>query len=130
MHCVFCHLGSNRIAAEDDFAVLIDDAYPVSPGHCLIIPKRHVQSFFETSAAERDSLFLLARRAKARLEEHRRNSNQPLPAGYNLGVNDGSAAGQTVPHLHLHVIPRYAGDSHDPRGGIRWLFPQKANYWD
>lgn len=130
MECLFCHLAPARIAAEDEFGVLVDDAYPISPGHCLVISKRHIQSFFETYAAERESLFSLAQLAKTRIEEHRRLVGQSIPTGYNLGINDGAAAGQTVPHLHLHVIPRYSGDSDDPRGGIRWVLPTKAKYWD
>jgi len=130
MQCLFCHLAPTRIAAESDYCVLIDDAFPISPGHCLIIPKRHIQSFFETDAAEREALFALAQTAKTRIERHRCAENQSIPNGYNLGINDGAAAGQTVPHLHLHVIPRYSGDSDDPRGGIRWILPKKAKYWD
>ena len=114
---------------EDDVSVLIDDLYPVSPGHCLIIPKRHIESFFDLMPSEQDSLFKMANRAKNRLEEYRCKNSQPKPAGYNIGINDGQAAGQTVPHVHLHLIPRYVGDSSDPRGGVRWVLPNKAKYW-
>jgi diadenosine tetraphosphate (Ap4A) HIT family hydrolase len=99
------------------------DAYPVSPGHTLIVPRRHVASFFELTPEEQSSMLDLARRQKAVLDA------EFAPAGYNLGINDGAAAGQTVAHVHLHLIPRYAGDSPDPRGGVRWVLPAKAAYW-
>ncbi len=80
-------------------------------------------SFFHLETLEREALFAL-------LEEARRGLDRELgPHGYNIGINDGLAAGQTVPHLHIHLIPRYAGDSQDPRGGIRWILPEKADYW-
>lgn len=95
----------------------------MSPGHSLIIPKRHVGSFFATSSAERLDLLELLDQAKALVQaEHQ-------PAGFNIGINDGAAAGQTVPHLHIHLIPRYEGDLPDPRGGVRWVIPAKADYW-
>jgi diadenosine tetraphosphate (Ap4A) HIT family hydrolase len=103
--------------------VVIRDLYPVSPGHTLIIPRRHVGSFFELTADERGSLLGLLEAAKRELDVMRR------PDGYNIGINDGPAAGQTVPHLHIHLIPRYQGDQPDPRGGVRWVFPDKAKHW-
>lgn len=101
----------------------IDDGYPVSPGHGLLIPRRHVQSFFDLSGEEQSDLLGLLGRARAALQA------QHQPDGFNIGINDGSAAGQTVMHLHVHLIPRYAGDRPDPRGGVRWIFPEKADYW-
>jgi diadenosine tetraphosphate (Ap4A) HIT family hydrolase len=89
----------------------------------LIIPQRHVFSFFETSVDEKSGLFRLLESCRNDLVERYR------PAGFNIGINDGVAAGQTVMHLHIHLIPRYAGDKADPRGGIRWIFPDKADYW-
>jgi diadenosine tetraphosphate (Ap4A) HIT family hydrolase len=89
----------------------------------LVIPKRHIGSFFELEPEERDSLFSL-------LEESKRGLDKEFkPDGYNIGINDGPSAGQTVPHLHIHLIPRYSGDQADPRGGIRWIIPEKAKYW-
>ena len=102
--------------------LVIRDGYPVSPGHSLIIPKRHVASFFDLSDDERTSLFRLLTEAKAGLDVEFK------PDGYNIGINDGVAAGQTVFHLHVHLIPRYQGDLPDPRGGVRCIFPDKANY--
>ena len=121
--CAFCTLPASRIVEENAHAVLILDGYPVSPGHSLVIPKRHVGSFFEVTELERGALFSLLDRAKARVAQQHR------PSGYNIGINDGAAAGQTVPHLHIHLIPRYDGDQPDPRGGVRWVIPEKADYW-
>ena len=121
--CPFCSLPDSRIIAGDERAVVIRDGFPVSPGHTLIIPRRHVASFFDTTIEERASLFALLEEQKVILEREFR------PDGYNIGINDGAAAGQTVPHLHLHLIPRYQGDSPDPRGGLRWVLPEKASYW-
>ena len=121
--CPFCPPAPGRIVAGDGLALVIRDGFPVSPGHRLILPRRHVGSYFEATAAERESLLRLLDEAKAALDAEFR------PDGYNIGINDGSAAGQTVPHLHLHLIPRYAGDRADPRGGVRWVLPEKAKYW-
>jgi len=103
--------------------MVVRDAYPISPGHTLIIPKRHVGSFFELSADERSDLLALLDSAKADLDKEFK------PQAYNIGINDGAAAGQTVPHLHIHLIPRYEGDRPDPRGGVHWITPEKADYW-
>ena len=99
------------------------DGYPVSRGHTLVIPKRHVGSFFELGGEERDDILSMLDQARTRLNA------EYAPDGYNIGINDGPAAGQTVPHLHIHLIPRYRGDQDDPRGGVRWIFPEKADYW-
>lgn len=122
--CPFCSLPKKRIVFESPAALVIRDLFPVSLGHTLIIPRRHVASFFETTKEERDQLVALLDAAKRGLDE------QLKPAGYNIGINDGQAAGQTVMHLHLHLIPRFEGDSPDPRGGVRWVFPRKAAYWE
>jgi len=108
---------------ESALSVVIRDTFPVSPGHTLIIPKRHVASFFEVTDEERTDL--IACLLVARESVNREFS----PAGYNIGINDGTAAGQTIPHLHIHLIPRYEGDRDDPRGGVRWVMPDKAAYW-
>jgi len=104
-------------------AIATRDAYPVAPGHTLVIPLRHVASFFDATPEERAAMLELLDEAKKQLQ------SEFGPAGYNIGINDGAAAGQTVGHLHIHLIPRYAGDQHDPRGGIRWVIPEKAAYW-
>jgi diadenosine tetraphosphate (Ap4A) HIT family hydrolase len=99
------------------------DGFPISPGHALIIPRRHIVSLFEATRNERNSLFDLLEQVKLELQEEYK------PDGFNIGINDGTAAGQTVMHLHIHLIPRYTGDQPDPRGGVRWIMPDKAPYW-
>ncbi|MBK6287258.1 MAG: HIT domain-containing protein [Gammaproteobacteria bacterium] len=121
--CVFCALPANRLVQSNATAIAIRDAYPVSPGHSLIIPKRHIGSFFEVSSVERADLMALLASMRALL-------NAELnPEAYNIGINDGPQAGQTVPHMHMHLIPRFVGDVADPRGGVRWILPAKAKYW-
>lgn len=121
--CAFCTLPESRVLGQNTHAIWIRDGFPVTPGHSLIIPKRHVKSFFEENAEERASLLELLDEAKAAAQAEFR------PDGFNVGINDGAAAGQTVPHLHIHLIPRFHGDSVDPRGGVRWVIPEKADYW-
>jgi len=121
--CPFCTISDERIVLANELVVVIRDDFPVSRGHTLIIPKRHVSSFFDVIGAEREAMLALLDSAKLGLDAEFR------PDGYNVGINDGVAAGQTVPHVHLHLIPRYAGDSEDARGGVRWIFPEKAKYW-
>ena len=122
--CLFCSIPKEQVLIERPFAVAARDSYPVSPGHTLIIPRRHVETFFETTDDERLAMMKLLDEMKARLDrEHK-------PDGYNIGINSGAAAGQTVMHLHIHLIPRYAGDKADPRGGVRWVLPEKATYWE
>lgn len=122
--CPFCSLPDERIILANEHAVVIRDAYPVSLGHSLVIPRRHAGSFFDLSASERDAMFLLLDEAKRQLDASH------APQGFNIGVNDGPVAGQTVPHVHMHLIPRFAGDVADPRGGVRWVIPSKAEYWE
>ena len=121
--CPFCTLPDERVIDQNDHGLVIRDGFPISPGHTLIIPKRHIGSFFDLYIAERSDLLGLLEKAKLDLE------NEFKPDGFNIGINDGPAAGQTVPHLHIHLIPRYAGDRVDPRGGVRWIIPEKADYW-
>jgi diadenosine tetraphosphate (Ap4A) HIT family hydrolase len=123
MKCQFCILPDSRVWFDQGAMITCRDAYPVSPGHALIIPNRHVNSLFELASEEREDLFQALKRAKDLLLSELR------PDGFNIGINDGIAAGQTVFHLHVHMIPRYRGDSEDPRGGVRWIFPDKAKYW-
>ncbi len=121
--CPFCTLTPERIIDSNEFALVIRDGFPISEGHTLIIPRRHVGSWFDTNAHERTALFALLDQAKLILDQ------ECNPDSYNIGINDGAAAGQTVPHLHIHLIPRYKGDQVDPRGGVRWIIPGKAKYW-
>ena len=122
-NCPFCNLDNTRIILSNNHAKAIYDGFPVSPGHSLIIPKRHISSFFEATREEQVALLdLLTGMQKILVKERH-------PDGFNIGINVGEAAGQTVMHLHIHLIPRYAGDQPDPRGGVRWIFPEKADYW-
>ena len=121
--CPFCNPENSRVILANDHAMAIYDSFPVTPGHTLIIPKRHISSLFEATREEQAALFdLLSAMRQLLLKELN-------PAGFNIGINDGPAAGQTVMHLHIHLIPRYAGDTEDPRGGVRWVMPSKAPYW-
>jgi diadenosine tetraphosphate (Ap4A) HIT family hydrolase len=123
LECLFCNLARERIVASNSLAFAIRDGYPISPGHTLAIPIRHVGSYFDLSPQEHDALFEILHEQKGVLDV------DFSPQAYNIGINDGPAAGQTVPHLHVHLIPRYRGDVADPRGGVRWVLPAKARYW-
>jgi ATP adenylyltransferase len=122
--CPFCSLDdSNRVFYRDDLVAAFWDGFPVSPGHALVVPRRHVAGWFESTPDEQEALMRALDAARAAiLERHQ-------PDGFNIGVNVGAAAGQTVFHLHVHLIPRYEGDVDDPRGGVRRLIPHKADYW-
>jgi len=128
--CPFCAMPRERVLFENEHAIVIRDGYPISPGHTLVVPKRHVASLFETTPAEERALLAALRGAReALLRESPPPGRDRPPAAFNIGVNDGTAAGQTVAHLHIHLIPRWEGDVPDPRGGVRWIFPDKADYW-
>ena len=121
--CPFCSPAAEDIVFRNSLCYARYDGYPVSKGHLLIIPLRHVASFFALTEDERKAAFELVWQANAKL-------NSDLhPDGYNVGVNVGQAAGQTVMHAHIHLIPRHLGDMLDPRGGVRWVIPAKARYW-
>lgn len=121
--CPFCIPDQSKVLLANDHAIAFYDGFPVTPGHCLVVPKRHISSFFETTQEEQAALFDLVAQMRELLLVERR------PDGFNIGINDGAAAGQTVMHMHIHLIPRYAGDTEDPRGGVRWIMPVKAPYW-
>lgn len=121
--CPFCNLEPERVVSRSDYTVTIRDAYPVSPGHSLILPARHFSSWFQAHAIEKAALIQALDEAKEALDR------ELSPDGYNIGINDGEAAGQTIGHLHVHLIPRYRGDTSDARGGVRWIFPESARYW-
>lgn len=121
--CPFCSLNSEIIFHEDDLIYGIWDQFPVSPGHALLIPKRHIATWFEATDLEQLSLIRGLKVAKKAIEATYQ------PDAYNMGINSGAAAGQTIAHLHVHLIPRYLGDSKDPRGGVRHVVPGKAKYW-
>lgn len=126
-NCPFCQIAAinnhHRVLQNNDHGFVIRDGFPVTEGHSLIIPRRHVLSFFELTKAERNDLLDLLDAAKADL------NREYGPAAYNIGINDGPAAGQTIPHVHIHLIPRFNEAGVDPRGGVRWIVPEKADYW-
>ncbi len=111
--CIFCNISKDKVIVENDLALAFFDGYPVNEGHTLIIPKRHVETYFDATQEEKNAISLLLVEVKERLDE------EFNPDGSNIGVNVGAAGGQTIFHLHVHLIPRYAGDVRDPRGGVR-----------
>jgi superfamily II DNA or RNA helicase/diadenosine tetraphosphate (Ap4A) HIT family hydrolase len=120
--CPFCDRGASELLYADQHVVAFLDAYPVSRGHALVVPRRHVADWFSATEAEQQALTSAIKHVRRCLDE------QFIPDGYNIGVNVGAAAGQTVFHLHLHVIPRYLGDVPNPRGGVRHIIPGKGDY--
>jgi diadenosine tetraphosphate (Ap4A) HIT family hydrolase len=112
------------LVCANNLAAAFPDRFPLTPGHTLIVPHRHEADFFALAPEEQQAVWDLVEPVRRALDTEYR------PAGFNVGLNIGAAAGQTVPHAHLHVIPRYPGDVPDPRGGIRWIIPAKARYWD
>lgn len=123
MDCPFCHIAASpqHQLGATEHAVAFHDAYPSAPGHTLIVPRRHLGRVVALTESESDDLWRLARRQLEALA--------PTCDSVSIGINDGPQAGQTVPHVHLHLIPRFHGDVVDPRGGIRWVLPDTAPYW-
>jgi diadenosine tetraphosphate (Ap4A) HIT family hydrolase len=125
--CYFCNRTkfTAQLVYEDDLAIVLNDNFPVSKGHTLIVPKAHIANIFELPDPTYSHLFKLVKINSEIL------MNKDLSiGGFNIGVNQGVFAGQTVMHVHIHLIPRRSGDSNDPRGGVRWVLPDKAKYWD
>ena len=122
MSCIFCNTDKNRIILENEDAFVIYDAFPVSKGHMLIIPKKHIENYFEADEEIKLKLWELVDKCKEMADE------KFDPQGYNIGINCGEAAGQTIMHLHIHLIPRYSGDIKNPRGGVRGVIPDKRIY--
>lgn len=120
--CPFCDISDTRILRQNAEALAISDAYPVSRGHTLVIPRRHVADLFELSEMELAEVVRLIGEMKKQL------AAEASPGGFNIGVNVGRDAGQTVMHAHVHIIPRYAGDVADPIGGVRNVIPGKGRY--
>lgn len=118
--CPFC--GDPEIVIKNDLAFAHFDSYPVNPGHCLVITRRHVGEYFQATAEEKAAIWALVDEMKTVVDR------EYHPDGYNIGVNIGKAAGQSIPHLHIHLIPRYTGDMEDPRGGVRGVIPDKQKY--
>lgn len=121
--CIFCALDRTRVVAENTVALAFRDAFPVTAHHSLIIPKRHVATYFALYTPERRGVENLLDQVRADILDHDRSVE-----GFNVGINDGEAAGQTIAHCHVHLIPRRAGDVPDPRGGVRGVLPGRAAY--
>ena len=121
--CPFCAVSPDRITLENEHALAFHDGYPVAEGHTLVVPRQHVASVFDLDAGEQAALWRLVSEVRAQLQTALHTD------AFTIGINDGVAAGQTVPHAHVHVIPRWKGDVPDPRGGVRWVIPGKAAYW-
>ena|SRR5450759_2638015 len=121
--CPFFNIDSGRVILSNEAGFTLLDLFPLTEGHTLIVPHRHVASLYELPVGEQIQMWELTRLARESL-------SGTGVGGFNIGLNDGSAAGQTVGHAHIHVIPRRVGDCQDPRGGIRWILPEKARYWE
>ena len=122
-NCHFCGLSEDRILDESDTCLVIYDLYPVTPLHILIITKRHVTSYFELDSQEREEVQQLID-----IHQQRISNEDKSVTGFNIGINCGEDAGQTVMHCHVHLIPRRKGDIDDPRGGVRGVIPDKRVY--
>jgi diadenosine tetraphosphate (Ap4A) HIT family hydrolase len=119
--CLFCK-DPRGVSLEQELAYSARDTYAVSPGHTLVIPRRHVASFFDLTSEEVTACMGLIAEERVRLDK------EFSPDGYNIGVNVGPAAGQSIFHVHIHIIPRYQGDVENPQGGVRHVIPRKAHY--
>jgi diadenosine tetraphosphate (Ap4A) HIT family hydrolase len=125
MACPFCgRVTSGLVTGQSEAAVAFSDGFPISPGHTLVVPRRHAASIYDLDAAEQADLWQLVAQVRNQL------ARELHPDGFNIGINDGPAAGQTIEHAHIHIIPRWKGDVPDPRGGIRWVLPERARYWE
>ncbi len=118
----FLSIPASEWVASNALAFAVRDRHPVTPGHTLVVPRRLVPTWFDATLEEQHALLALVAEVKAQLDRELR------PDGYNVGFNAGEAAGQTVMHLHVHLIPRHRGDMDDPRGGVRHVIPEKGNY--
>ena len=122
MSSPFTRIPADQHVAANELAFAVRDANPVSPGHTLVVPRREVASWFDATADEHAALGALVKEVRLQLDEGL------APDGYTLGINVGEAAGQTVMHLHVHVIPRWTGDVAEPRGGVRGVIPERRDY--
>ena len=122
-NCLFCSIESARVIDQNELAYVIEDGFPVTVGHRLVIPKRHVAEYFDLGQPELNAVNQLLTKHKALIE-----SEDPTVSGFNIGINCGEDAGQTIFHCHVHLIPRRKGDVKEPRGGIRHLIPEKGYY--
>ncbi len=123
LNCPFCSIPAGEIVLSNEYCFAKWDLYPVNQGHLLIIPKRHFSSYFDARQDEINAFWQIINDAKTLIDD------QFSPDGYNVGINVGETAGQTVFHLHIHLIPRYKGDVADPTGGVRGIIPGKQKYY-
>lgn len=121
--CPFCSYDKTRWLGDDENCLVMIDLYPVTLFHTLIVPRRHVASFFDLTPEEHSSMITLLTRIRKRIEEA-----DPTVKGFNIGVNVGEVAGQSIFHCHMHLIPRRVGDVPDPRGGVRGVIPGRRLY--
>ena len=122
-NCIFCNLPKDRVVFENDLAIAIYDGFPVTALHALIIPKRHTENYFSLTNKELFSCNQLLKKFEKEV-----NKKDELVKGFNIGINTGEVAGQTIFHCHIHMIPRRKGDVHNPRGGVRNIIPGKGDY--
>jgi diadenosine tetraphosphate (Ap4A) HIT family hydrolase len=121
-NCKFCNIENDRIVIESELSIAFYDLYPVNIGHSLIVPKRHISNYFELTSEEKIDIWNIVDKVKLLLEKEFK------PDGFNVGINIGESAGQTIFHCHIHVIPRYQGDMDYPEGGVRGVIPSKQKY--
>jgi ATP adenylyltransferase len=123
--CLFCELPTDKfqVVDENELCMTLTDSYPVTEGHCLIIPRRHAATYFDMNLQEVEAATRLLHRSRERLQQQ-----DATVSGFNIGMNSGKSAGQSVFHAHIHLIPRRDGDQENPQGGVRKIFPQKAHY--
>ena len=121
--CLFCTTKNDDIIEENEFAYATFDSFPVSSKHSLIIPKRHIKEYFELSEEEIIGCNQLIKKIKIKVE-----SNDKTIKGFNIGINSGNVAGQSIMHCHIHLIPRREGDVENPQGGVRGVIPSKQHY--
>ncbi len=121
--CLFCQTDPGRLIAENELAYAMRDGFPVTELHTLVIPKRHVASYFDLTSAEIKATHHLLTQLKAEIED-----TDSAVSGFNMGINSGESAGQTIFHCHIHLIPRRDGDVENPRGGVRGVIPNRQSY--
>ena len=122
MDCIFCSINKEKIIYENQYWFAIFDEFPVNQGHVLLMPKHHVETIYGLNEEESNTLVASIEAVENLLKRFLKID------GFNIGINQGAAAGQTVPHLHIHIIPRYEGDVDDPKGGVRGVIPSKQKY--
>ena len=121
--CIFCELGAGRKITDNELCLAIRDGYPVTDHHTLVIPKRHVADYFDLHQPERNAIDHMLQEQRTAIL-----ASDSTVTGFNVGINAGKSAGQTVFHVHVHLIPRRDGDVVDPKGGVRGLIPSKQKY--